>query len=324
MIPWLQDPVEQWCQRTYHQALQLTRECDAQKVPVVNRPECLSRAGKFQGAQLMAECGLRTPRVARIADADDFRKDFLGFSYPFFVREDCGHGGKMIRADTPAEARAIPLRKFKEPVVIELIDLPDGRDGFYRKYRYVVAGDFGVPHHLQVSTDWITRGGNRVANETTRAQELAYIAAPCPHHNAFQRARKALGLDFVAFDYSLDQSGTPVVWEANPYPYINFSRRELKYRNEAIHRTMAILAAFYFQRANLPLSPQLAQYVYASKAISSNRTTEPTLDLPADYWQTPPAKEKVPLKRVTDGIRDTLRYLRKQLPGPRRLTQSVR
>ena len=111
----------------------------------------------------------------------------------------------MIRADTPAEARMIPLRRFKEPVAIQLIDLPDARDGFYRKYRYVVAGHFSVPHHLQVSTDWITRGDNRVINETTRAQELAYIETPCPHHDAFQRAREALGLDFVAFDYSLDR-----------------------------------------------------------------------------------------------------------------------
>ena len=63
MIPWLQDPVEQWCQRTYRQALKLTEECDFQKVPVVNRPERLSRAGKSSGARLMGEGGLRTPRV---------------------------------------------------------------------------------------------------------------------------------------------------------------------------------------------------------------------------------------------------------------------
>jgi hypothetical protein len=324
MIPWLQDPVEQWCLRTYEQALQLTRQCDAQNIPVVNRPERLSRAGKFDGARLMAESGLRTPRVVRIDDPDQFRKEFLNLSFPLFVRNDCGHGGGMIRADTPAEARAIPFRQFKEPVAIQLIDLPDARDGFYRKYRYVVAGDFGVPHHLQVSTDWITRGDNRVINETTRAQELAYIEAPCPHHDAFQRARKALGLDFVAFDYSLDQDGMPVVWEANPYPFLQFSRKELKYRNEAMHRTFAILVAFYFQQANLPLSPKLAQYVHASKAVSPNRAGTHESVLPDGYWQIPPAREKLALKRATDGVRDALRYVRKQLSGPRRLAGSVR
>jgi hypothetical protein len=293
-------------------------------MPVVNRPERLSRAGKFEGARLMAEPGLRTPRVARISDFEIFKKDFLGFSFPFFVRDDCGHGGKIIRADTASEARAIALNTFKEPVAIELIDLPDAHDGFYRKYRYVVAGDFGVPHHLQVSAEWITRGGNRVFNETTRAEELAYIEAPCPHHDAFQRARKALGLDFIAFDYSLDQTGTPVVWEANPYPYLHFSRKELKYRNDAMHRTMAILVAFYFERANLPLPPKLGQYVQASRAVLPKPAGALEGHSPAGCWQIPPAKEKLAVKRMTDGVRNALRLLRKRFPQPKRFAEPAR
>jgi glutathione synthase/RimK-type ligase-like ATP-grasp enzyme len=323
MIPWLQDPVEQWCPRTYDQARKLTGECDRRKVVVVNRPERLSRAGKLSGARLMSEAGLRTPRVARIEDPEKFRKDFLGFSFPFFVREDCGHGGKMIRADTPEQARAVRLHRFKEPVAIQLIDLPDAQDGFYRKYRYVVAGDFGAPHHLQVSTQWITRGGNRVINETTRVQEIAYIETPCLHHDSFQRARRALGLDFVAFDYSLDSDGAPVVWEANPYPYLHFSRKELTYRNEAMHRTLAILVAFYFQRANLPLPSKLAEYLNASPAVAFAKSNFRS-DVPVDYWQIPPAKERLALKRAADGVRDSLRRLRKQLSGIGRLANSVR
>jgi hypothetical protein len=324
IIPWLQDPVEQWCRRTYDQALQLTNECDLQKVQVLNRPERLARAGKFSGARLMGEAGLRTPRVSRIDDAGQFKKDFLGFSFPFFVREDCGHGGKMIRADTPTAARAVPFHRFQNPVAIQLIDLPDARDGFYRKYRYVVAGDFGVPHHLQVSTQWITRGGNRVINETTRAQEIAYIETPSAHHDAFRRARQALGLDFVAFDYSLDSEGAPVVWEANPYPFLHFSRRELTYRNEAMHRTMAILVAHYFQRANLPAPPKLAEYLEFSKAILPKVSSSCDLELPVDYWQIPPAKERLALKRAADGVRDALRRLRKQLRGRDRIAAAVR
>ncbi len=324
MIPWLQDPVEQWCKHTYDQVLKLTAECDRQKIPVVNRPERLARAGKFSGARLIAKAGLRTPRVIRIEDAEKFRKDFLGFNFPFFVREDCGHGGKMIRANTPAEARAIPLHRFAEPVAIQLIDLPDAHDGLYRKYRCVVAGDFGVPHHLQVSAQWITRGGNRVINETTRAQEIAYIETPCPHHDAFQRAREELGLDFVAFDYSLDAAGAPVVWEANPYPHFKFSRRELAYRNEAMHRVIAIQVAFYFQRANLPTPAKLAQYLNASHTISPKGATNHGSHWPAGYWQIPPAKKRPTLRRATDGVREALRRLRKRLPEMGRVANSVR
>jgi hypothetical protein len=95
--------------------LELTRECDAQNVAVVNRPERLARAGKCHGARVMQEAGLRAPRVARIVDAETFRGDFLGFDFPFFVREDCGHGGRMIRANTPAEARAIRCIGSRSP-----------------------------------------------------------------------------------------------------------------------------------------------------------------------------------------------------------------
>src|SRR5690606_4828558 len=117
-----------------------------------------------------------------------------------FVREDLGHGGPMIRADTPDDLRAVPLDRFRRPVAVELIDLPDPADGLYRKYRYFVAGHRGVPHHIQVSAGWVTRGRRRVTTDRTRADELAYIDRPCPHHDDFQRARAALGLDVVAFD----------------------------------------------------------------------------------------------------------------------------
>jgi hypothetical protein len=208
-------------------------------------------------------------------------------------------------------------------VVIELIDLPDAQDGLYRKYRYVVAGDFGVPHHLQASTDWITRGEKRVINETTRGQEMAYIEEACPHHDAFQRAREGLGLDFLAFDYSLDARGMPVVWEANPYPYLHFSRRELTYRNEAMHRTMAILVAFYFQRAHRSLPEKLAQYLKASRSISCADVGGAEVKSPASSWQIPAAKNRPTLRRAADGVRDMLRRMRKQLPGRGRLATSV-
>lgn len=316
MIPWLQDPVEKWCPRTYQQVLELSRECDLQKVHVVNRPERLARAGKFEGARLMRGVGLHTPQVVRIDDARRFKRDFFGLSFPFFVREDCGHGGPMIRADTPEKARAIALDQFQEPVAIQLIDLQSPHDGLYRKFRYVVAGDFGVPHHLQVSTEWITRGDRRVINETTRAQEIAYIEERCPFHDLFQSARKALGLDFVAFDYSLDAGGMPVVWEANPYPYLHFSQNTLSYRNEAMHRTKAILLAFYFQCANRDMPEKLAHFLNCSRAVSGNSATECSSELRGGWWQIPMPKKRPVLRRATDAFRDGLRSLRKQFQKP--------
>jgi hypothetical protein len=292
MIPWLQDPVEAWCEQTYQQALALTAECDRAGIPVINRVERLSRAAKLQGSELIRQAGLRTPKMFPIVNPQSFHDDFFGLEFPLFVRENLGHGKLMVRADTPDEARKIPLREFTQPIAVELVDLPGATDGLYRKYRYVVAGEFGVTHHLQASREWVTRGGNRVINDTSKTEELSYINAPSPHFEAFQKAKRALGLDFVAFDYSLDHQGVPIIWEANPYPFIQFSRRDLLYRNDAIHRTIAIIVASYFRTAAIELPAQLAASLGGDKPISALDFSPPPGG-PSPSWKTPPAKVKV-------------------------------
>jgi len=118
----------------------------------------------------------------------------------------------------------------------------------------------------------------------------------------------------VAFDYSLDPEGRPVLWEAHPYPYLHFSRASLTYRNEAMHRTIAILVAFYFQRAMLCMPGKLASYLNGSRAISPPATAADS-ESQAAGWQIPPAKSRPAIRRATDSLRDALRSLRKQLSG---------
>jgi glutathione synthase/RimK-type ligase-like ATP-grasp enzyme len=264
LVPWLQDPVQAWSERAYANALALEAICDERGIPVLNRVENLTRSGKASGAMLMRECGLRTPRMALVTDADAFRGDFLGLRFPLFVRGDWGHGTAMPLARDEQAACNIAVEEFKRPVAVELIDLPDPHDGLYRKYRYMLAGDRGVAHHMQASVEWVTRGNGRVTNDRTRQEELDYISRPCPHHDLFNRARHALGLDFVAFDYGIDESGQAVVWEANPFPHIKFSRTTLVYRNEALHKTMAVMVALYLERAGIAVPARLAGYLAGS------------------------------------------------------------
>jgi hypothetical protein len=195
----------------------------------------------------------------------------------------------MLRADTPDQARRLPLERFRAPVAIELVDLADARDRLYRKYRYLVAGDRGVPHHVQASATWVTRGRDRVVTDATRAGELDYIESPSLHHDRFQRARHALGLDVVAFDYAIDADGEPVVWEANPYPFLQFSRRGLAYRNDALHRSIAILVALYFERAGLAMPGGLADAISACPSILPSGGGAPLPRAPA-AWRVPPPR----------------------------------
>jgi hypothetical protein len=267
-IPWLQDPVQQWSMMAYYEANLLAAKCDEEGIPIINRVDRLINATKTIGAHLIASAGIRTPRMALIEDQEEFRETLLGLNLPLFVREDWGHGSLIRRADTRDDVQKMPLEGFTRPVAVELIDVRDPRDGLYRKYRYVAAGDQGVSHHLAITWDWVTTGRNRVYSDATQNEELSYIGSQDPNHVALQRARRALGLDFVAFDYGYDRDGAVVVWEANPFPLIQFSRDKLKYRNAAIHRTMLAILRMYLQYASLPVPERLEQLLaYETSAL---------------------------------------------------------
>ncbi|RZA15161.1 MAG: hypothetical protein EOP93_17415 [Lysobacteraceae bacterium] len=255
VVPWLQDPVQAWSPRVYRAMDALARRCEESGAAMINPVARLTHAGKAEAARRIAATGLRTPRMSLVTEPDAFREDFGGLPFPLFVREDWGHGGPMLRADDAAQARALPLETLRRPVAVELVDVRDPRDGLYAKYRYFAAGDRGVAHHLQVSRDWITRGGGRVFDDAARERELAYIAAQDPHHERLQAARRALELDIVALDYGHDREGRVVVWEANPFPHVQFGRNTSRYRNHAIHRTIAAMLAEYLVRAGLPVPP---------------------------------------------------------------------
>jgi hypothetical protein len=269
-VPWLQDPVQAWSQETYDWADSIAAECDKRGIPVNNRVDRLLNAAKFAGAQTMRSVGIHTPRMALIDDPAEFRRTLLGMTLPLFLRENWGHWSKIFRADTMEEVQALPIEDFKRPLAVEVIDVRDPRDGLYRKYRYIAAGDIGVSHHMQISSEWITRGENRVYTDVTRKNELDYVARPDPHHELFQRARKAMGLDFVAFDYAYDPTGRMVTWEANPFPIVKLSQYKLIYRNHAIHRTIRAMVAMYLRQAGLPVPEQMAQRLLYEDSIPSS------------------------------------------------------
>lgn len=260
VVPWLQDPVQLWSMETFAQTQALQARCDALGIPVLNRVECLAHAGKAEAARRLAAAGIRVPRMARILDLEAFGRTQYGIPFPLFVRDDWGHGSDLYGARTPEEARLIPVGKFERPVAVQWINVRDA-DGLYRKYRHFAAGDAGISHHLQCSREWVTRGHNRVIDERTQSEELAYVSAPDPHAALFQRARRALELDMVAFDYSLCADGVPVIWEANPFPLIQFSKGSLVYRNGALHRTLHAMLRLYLRAAGRPVPAEIEDVV---------------------------------------------------------------
>lgn len=256
-VPWLQDPVQAWSPRAYAQANRLAAECDARAVSIINRVDQLANAGKVEGAKRIASVGIRTAKMVRITDPSFFRETACGLEFPLFVRDDWRHGGPIHRADSLLEVKRMPLRQFRRPVATEIIDVRDPRDGLYRKYRYVAAGERGFPVSMHPCRSWYAKGSHTVFNELLRDEELAFITQPDPNHERLQAARRALGLDFIAFDYSYDRAGKLVVWEANPYPHLRFGSIHRQYRWPAVARVLAAMTWLYLSRAGLAVPSEL-------------------------------------------------------------------
>lgn len=260
-VPWLQDPVQHWSRPAYRQACRLAEACDAHRIPIINRVDRLVNASKSNGARLIARAGIRTPRILPVRDTEQFRETLSGLRLPVLIREDWGHGGPILRADTMQDIHNLPLERFSRPIAVEFIDTR-GSDGLYRKYRYVAAGNTGVTQSMHVQRDWLVRGRKCVFNAGLKEEELAYISSTDANHARLQEARRALGLDFVAFDYSYDRQGGLIVWEANPYPYLHFPKGTRGYRIVSLERVLAAIIRLYLSRSGLPVHDGVEELLY--------------------------------------------------------------
>ena len=252
-LPWLQDPVEDWSDRAARRARRVEAECDRRGIPVVNRVDRLPNAAKLEGARRIGESGFRTARTIPIRDVAAFRAGCLGLDPPFIVREDWGHGRLIRLVETGDQLRSLDLSRYARPIAVEFIDVRSPGDGLVRKYRYVVAGDTSLPLSMHICESWRTRGKEHLLRSDLIEEESAYAARPVEHAVRFLRAREALGLDFVAFDYAFDRDGKPVVWEANPYPTVRLSTGRGAYRLPAAVRALAALTRLYLRAAGLPV-----------------------------------------------------------------------
>ncbi|MEC4815276.1 MAG: hypothetical protein SAK29_18660 [Scytonema sp. PMC 1069.18] len=245
-LPWLQDPLKERFPQIYTHAKQVEAQCEDYNIPVINPVDRLSNSIKSVAAKVIESVGLRTAKTVPITNLQEFRETLGGLSTPFFIREDWIHGSQPYFIQHPDEVQNVPFEKFIAPTAVEFIDTK-GEDGLYRKYRYFAIGDEGIPGPLMFSDDWEVRNNKRVMEEALIAEEIAYFSGEDPNHEKFQQARKALGFDYMAFDYSYDTEGNIVVWEPNPFAVIWSERQE--YRIPSLDRIYTALLKFYLKRA---------------------------------------------------------------------------
>jgi hypothetical protein len=259
--PWLQDPAEDWLPRgSWKRLLQIEQSCAQRGIPVINPAQNLSRATKSTGSRIISQLGVRVPRALPVADPETFCPDAHGLRFPLIIREDRKHSAPTCLVKNTAQLREVPWSRFSCPVAAEFIDVRSPHDGFYRKYRYVAARDYGVPRHLIVSHHWEVHAAQREHNRFTKEEEIAYLEQPDVNHDTLQRVRRTLRLDLVAFDYSYAPDGQLVVWEANPYPNLSHpTRTGMEYTAQYVARSFAAIAAMYLTAGQLELPPYMVE-----------------------------------------------------------------
>ena len=253
-IPWIQDPACDWMPpASYTRALELEAECTAHRIPVINS---LKKTGSFNrsvAAEKLTAAGISTPRVVTMSNPRQFRDDLGGLDFPLIVREDRGHGKAVTRVRNRTELDSIALERMRRPIAVQWVDT-SAADGMFRKCRFVVAGTVGVRRHLIVSRHWEVRAEKRVASDRTRREELDYLTASAPEHALLERARRALDLQWAAFDYSFEASGEPIIWETNPYPRLSFPPApQHHYTHPYVERSLAVMTHMYLTAAGLPV-----------------------------------------------------------------------
>jgi hypothetical protein len=250
-LPWLQDPLRERFPAEHALAKRVEMAILDAGGAVVNPVDHLSHSIKSAASARLRAAGVPMPKVEPMADARTLPE---GLAFPVIAREDRRHGGPMRLCRDEQELANVRWDELHEPVVVEYRDVR-GEDGRYRKWRYFVAGESGAPRHLVISRRWVVKAQRRVADAAAIGEELAYTnSREDPHREILVRGARALGLDVVAFDYGLTQTGELVVFEPNPFATLwapfNVDAR-YDYQRPCVERLYATLCAYWLDRSGL-------------------------------------------------------------------------
>lgn len=211
---------------------------------------------KSRALPLIGGTGLRTARALAFDRLDALPQHPQCPPLPLLIRDDVRHGSPLQLLERWDDLDRISLAGIQHPLALEFIDTR-GADGLYRKYRAFVFGEHCLPRHLVIGRSPFLHVEDRVHTPAARAEELRYLYGPEPPQAAqFDAARRALGLDFVAFDYAVDRQGRTVVFEPNPLPLLwSCGNQQRRYRDyyqlPALERLYLHLLHWLLDRAGL-------------------------------------------------------------------------
>ncbi len=241
----LQDPLKERFPDCYRDAKTLTDRARDDGLRVINPPEMLSNSIKSTQARIWQQAGILTPDHLPFRNVDELQQAVRQACFPVIVRADQLHtqqGMKLYESREELEAISPDTLRFPGT----LCNFIDTREGYqrsdpgspwaelYHKKRAMVFGDEVTNNHLFLGSDPIVSSSTctfshyrslnplRRWRATKRCQEHialdnAFFDSPVEDASLLRRAARALGLEWVAIDYSTAASGKLVLWEANPH-----------------------------------------------------------------------------------------------------------
>ncbi len=217
--------------------------------PVVNPPQAIAKTSRESVARRLAEVpGCRVPQT-RLYPAAELRgllsrASQPTLSFPLLVRPAGTHGGDDFeRMEDPAQLLVFLSRHDAGSYYLTPFVDYRSNDGYFRKYRFVCAGDEILPYHLAIDDKWKVHHvtTSMASHAWMQAEEQAFLDDPWRVFGVAQRAalqsiRDAIGLDFFGIDCALDRDGAVVVFEANASMLVHGNNRQFPYKKEAVER----------------------------------------------------------------------------------------
>jgi hypothetical protein len=186
----------------------------------------------------------------------------LGFACPFLLRTPGFHNGQnFLRIENADDLKAV-LEKLpgREFTVMQFLDCraPDGK---VRKYRVMLVNGEIFPLHVGISHDWKVRyvtaemGGypEHLAEDEAFLNTMPEVLGPRVMA-ALEGIRDVLGLGYAGVDFSVNESGQVLLFEANATMVVIAPERDEQwaYRRAPVERVLRAICMMLAEKATFP------------------------------------------------------------------------
>lgn len=198
--------------------------------PLLNHPSSVTHTSREENARrlgqlenVVAPLTIAFDRELLLGEGAERTLLKHGFRYPFLMRSPGYSNGKFFeKIETQRSiARVLELLPGERIIVIQYLDTMN-RDGTFRKYRIMGIDKRLYPLHLAISYNWKVHyfSANMLDEQAFRDEEQAYLSDPPAVlgpkvMKALSAILETLNLDYCGIDFTVNDAGEVVVFEAN-------------------------------------------------------------------------------------------------------------